>query len=153
LFRRILVAVDGSESSKRAANVAIDIAEKYKAELHVIHTISPPTSRVAYSFPSITLPAPSQAVIDAYYLEAKKLGTAIVHDMVARAEKQGVKAKPEVTEAVSSVVETIVDHATNDKVDLVVIGSRGLGGFKKLLLGSVSSGVVTHASCPVLVVR
>lgn len=78
---------------------------------------------------------------------------AIVNEAVAQAAKRSIKAKPELAEGVSSVVETIVDHATKDKVDLIVIGSRGLGGFKKLLLGSVSSGVVTHASCPVLVVR
>ena len=153
MFKRILVAVDGSESSKRASNVAVDIAEKYKAELHVMYAISPPTSQLAYSFPSITLPAQSQSAIDAYYAQARKIGMAIVNEAVAQAAKRSIKAKPELAEGVSSVVETIVDHATKDKVDLIVIGSRGLGGFKKLLLGSVSSGVVTHASCPVLVVR
>ncbi len=53
----------------------------------------------------------------------------------------------------SSIVETIVQVASAKKIDLIVIGTRGLGRFKRLLLGSVSSGVVTYAHCNVLVVR
>jgi len=56
-------------------------------------------------------------------------------------------------EGVTSTVQGIVEFASNEKVDLIVIGTRGLSGFKRLLIGSVSSGVVAHAHCPVLVVR
>jgi len=51
------------------------------------------------------------------------------------------------------VVETIISHAAKEDVDLIVVGTRGLGGFKKMLMGSVSSGIISHADCPVLVVR
>jgi len=51
------------------------------------------------------------------------------------------------------VVETIINHAAKEDVDLIIVGTRGLGGFKKMLIGSVSSGVISHANCPVLVVR
>jgi len=51
------------------------------------------------------------------------------------------------------VVETIINHAAKEHVDLIIVGTRGLGGFKKMLIGSVSSGVISHANCPVLVVR
>jgi nucleotide-binding universal stress UspA family protein len=53
----------------------------------------------------------------------------------------------------SSIVGEIVGFADKEKVDLIILGTRGRTGFKKLLLGSVAEGVVTHSSCPVMVVR
>jgi nucleotide-binding universal stress UspA family protein len=53
----------------------------------------------------------------------------------------------------TSVVKEIVEYAEKKKVEMIVIGSRGMTGFKKLLLGSVASGVVTYSHCPVLVVK
>jgi nucleotide-binding universal stress UspA family protein len=76
-----------------------------------------------------------------------------VAQSVKRANDQGMQAQSETLESVSSVVEEITHCAETKSVDLIVIGTRGLGGFKRLLLGSVSSGVVTHAHCNVLVVR
>jgi len=52
-----------------------------------------------------------------------------------------------------SIVGAIVEYAERENIDLLVIGSRGLTGFKKLLIGSVASGVVTYAHCPVMVVK
>ena len=156
LFQRILVAVDGSESSGRASQVALELAEKFKAELIVIHAvISPidPYRSALASMGSMVPPTPSQAEIDAYYAHARRAALGIVGETASEAKKRGIIVKPEIPEATSSAVETIINHATKENADLIVIGSRGLGGFKKLLLGSVSSGVVTHAPCPVLVVR
>ncbi len=59
----------------------------------------------------------------------------------------------EVLESRDSVVQSLSEYAANEKADLLVIGTRGLGGFKKMLLGSVSSGVVQRVPCSVLVVR
>jgi nucleotide-binding universal stress UspA family protein len=53
----------------------------------------------------------------------------------------------------TSIVGAIVEYAEREKIDLIVIGTRGRSGFKKLLLGSVPSGVVTYATCPVMVVK
>jgi len=55
--------------------------------------------------------------------------------------------------SVSSIVGEIIGFADKEKVDLIILGTRGRTGFKKLLLGSVAEGVVTHSSCPVMVVR
>ena len=54
---------------------------------------------------------------------------------------------------ISSVVKEIVEYAEKNKVDMIVVGSRGLAGIKKMLVGSVASGVVTYAHCPVLVAK
>jgi nucleotide-binding universal stress UspA family protein len=156
LFKKILVALDGSESSHRAAQVSLELAEKLKTDLVVVHAIVPPTTyyRSAFASPvGMSLPAPSQHEIDAYYAYARKVALSIVGETESKAKKLGVHVKTEIPEAVSSIVETIVNHAAKENVDLIVIGTRGLGGFKKMLLGSVSSGVVSHAHCPVLVVR
>jgi nucleotide-binding universal stress UspA family protein len=156
LFNKILVALDGSESSQKAAQAALELAEKLKADLLVLHAISPPTTYYHSTIASPTgmsLPAPSQHEIDAYYAYAKKVATSIVGEVESKGKKLGVHVKTEIPEAVSSVVETILNHAAKENADLIVVGTRGLGGFKKLLLGSVSNGIVSHAHCPVLVVR
>ena len=156
LFKNILVAVDGSESSKRAAHVALGLAEKLKAELIVLHAISAPTSYYQSNFPvpvGMAPPPPSQKEIDTYYAYARRVALGIVGDTVSEAKKVGTNVKTELPEGVSSVVETIINHAAKEHADLIIVGTRGLGGFKKMLIGSVSSGVISHANCPVLVVR
>ena len=156
LFKNILVAVDGSESSKRAAHVALGLAEKLRAQLIVLHAISPPTSYYRSNFPvpvGMAPPPPSQKEIDTYYAYARRVALGIVGDTVSEAKKVGTNVKTELPEGVSSVVETIINHAAKEHVDLIIVGTRGLGSFKKMLIGSVSSGVISHANCPVLVVR
>ena len=61
--------------------------------------------------------------------------------------------RTEIVEGSTSVEATIVDYAEREGVDLIVVGTRGLTGFKRSLLGSVASGVVTYAHCPVMVVK
>jgi nucleotide-binding universal stress UspA family protein len=157
IFRKILVAVDGSESSSRAAKAAVELAEKLKADLTVLHAITPIAayyrSSLASGAGAIAPPPLSQKEIDAYYSYARRVATGIAGEIVSEAEKRNVKAKTDFPEAVSSIVETIIGHAEKEHADLIVVGTRGLGGFKKMLIGSVSSGVISHAACPVLVVR
>ncbi len=153
LFKRLLLAVDGSESSNRAANTGLDLAEKLRSEVIVINVIGSALPTYATTIPAMSLPAISQANIDNYYVYARKAANEIIGRIVSDAEKRRIPVKSQVKEGVTSTVEAIVDYATAQKIDLIVVGTRGLGGFKKLLLGSVSSGVVSHAPCPVLVVR
>jgi len=149
-FQNILVAVDGSEGSARASEVAVDLAEKFNAQLFVLNVFQGYPKYVTM-FPSV--PAPSGNALQAYEAYARKAALEVVARTVSMAEKKGVKAKPQTSETVGSVVQAITDYAASEKIDLIVMGTRGLGGFKKMLLGSVSSGVVTHAQCAVLVVR
>jgi nucleotide-binding universal stress UspA family protein len=67
--------------------------------------------------------------------------------------KCGVKFRAETILDVASAADSIVNYAESKKADLIVIGTKGRTGLKRLLLGSVASGVVTHARCPVLVTR
>jgi nucleotide-binding universal stress UspA family protein len=88
-----------------------------------------------------------------FFDKARRDAEAVVQDIVSKAEASGVKVRGEIVENVPSVVESITDYADEWKVQVIVVGTRGLSGFKKLLLGSVSSALVSHASCSVLVVR
>jgi nucleotide-binding universal stress UspA family protein len=67
--------------------------------------------------------------------------------------EEKVSVKTDVIIATTSVVKEIVEYAEDNKVDMIVIGSRGVTGLKKILLGSVANGVVTYSHCPVLVVK
>jgi nucleotide-binding universal stress UspA family protein len=95
---------------------------------------------------------PSRLLSD-YFVAASKEAEKVVEEVVRLAEIDNVKATSLILQNVFSTVEAIVTQAANKDVDLIVVGTRGLSGFRKLLLGSVSSGVVTHAHCSVLVVR
>ena len=66
---------------------------------------------------------------------------------------KNIRVKTDVIVGISSVVKQIVDCAHKNKIDMIVVGSRGLSGIKKMLLGSVASGLVTYANCPVLVAK
>jgi nucleotide-binding universal stress UspA family protein len=69
------------------------------------------------------------------------------------AAEYGVKVSSETLLNVASVVDAIAEYARSHGADLIVIGTRGRTGMKRMLLGSVASGVVAHSTCPVLVVR
>jgi nucleotide-binding universal stress UspA family protein len=146
-LRKIIVAVDGSENARRAASAAIEIAKKSASEVVMLTIISIPTM-----FPP-TMFGSTPSVDPKLYEAAEREGKKLIQQLVETAKSQGVNARGELLRSVSSAVAEIVKSAENEKADLIVIGTRGLGGFQRLLMGSVSSGVVTHAHCAVLVVR
>lgn len=144
-FKRILVAYDGSQDANKAVEAACAIAGG-KASLVVLHVYG--ISVMAYVGPA-GIP---QSNVNALEQGAKDAAHDVAMRGVSVAEKLGVNATAEVVESVS-IVETIVNFAAANKIDLIVVGTRGNTGFKKLLMGSVSSGVLSHAGCPVMVVR
>ena len=73
--------------------------------------------------------------------------------MKRRAVEKNVGVKTDIIISVTSVVKEIADYAKKNNIDVIVVGSRGMSEFKKMLLGSVASGVVTFAHCPVIVVK
>jgi nucleotide-binding universal stress UspA family protein len=148
-FNSILVAVDGSPNSMRAAEIAVDLAEKNEASLYVLSVISAPV----FASTGIQGTAGSSPSAEEFFDKAKKDAEGFVAGIVSKAEAGGLKVRGEIVENVPSVVEAITDYAEEWKIGLIVIGTRGLSGFKKLLLGSVSSELVSHAPCSVLVVR
>lgn len=148
--RRILVAVDGSKPSIDASVQAIDIAKKLGAELIALYVVSPDT-RYHYLEDTLTPKLPS--AFKEVLMLAMQRGEKHVNNVRYMAKQKNIKIKTDVVVGISSVVKEIVEYAHKNKIDMIVIGSRGLSGFKKMLLGSVASGVVTYADCPVLVAK
>ena len=149
-IQRILVAVDGSKPSIDAGTQAIDIAKRFDAELIALYVVSPD---VRYNYlEDVITPRLPKALKDVVMI-AMQRGEKHVDKVKQKASEKNVKVKTDVVIGISSVVKEIIEYAEKNRIDMIVIGSRGLSGIKKMLLGSVASGVVTYAHCPVLVTK
>ena len=145
-MRKILVAVDGSNPSFNASSYAIDLAKRNDAELIVLYILSPvPYSQFEY--------ANIGRMEEIETIEKEKAQQEVVDKVKQKATEEKVRVKADLLIKYTSVIKEIVEYAENKKVDMIVIGSRGMTGFKKMLLGSVASGVVKYSHCPVLVVK
>jgi len=149
-IRRILVAVDGSKPSLDASSETIDLAKKLHGELIVIHVIS---SDIRYNYLENTITPRLPRALKDVMMIAMQRGETHVDRVKKKVREKGVKVRMDVVLGISSVVKEIVEYAEKNKIYIIVIGSRGLSGIKKMLLGSVASGVVTYAHCPVLVTK
>ena len=139
---RIVVGVDGSTHAKAALAWALDEARLRGASVEIVHVWQFPSVAMT-SFGSASLPVVTPEDLGA-------AAEAVIHDVVAG-------LTPEDRKLVTSTVErghpAEVLLAAAKGADMLVVGSRGHGGFAGMLLGSVSSQVVHHAPCPVVVVR
>ena len=142
-FGRIAVAIDGSPNSEDALATAIDLASKYGSELTIL-TVAPV---VPVYLPS-TGPYLPAAITEGDVTRYREL----VDSAVKKAQAGGVSAVTGVC-GEGVIVDEILSHLETHPTDLVVVGSRGLSAAKRLLIGSVSGALVSHAPCPVLVVR
>ena len=138
MITKILAAYDGSEPAGHAYRFALDLAKCYGADLLVLAVASPPEPPEDIE---------TEAVLENAEAHYKELFDALK----AEAANQGLTPRFEVVAGHPS--NQIVYRAEQDGVDLIVVGHRGKGFFERLLVGSVSKQVVTHACCPVLVVR
>jgi nucleotide-binding universal stress UspA family protein len=146
----MLVAVDGSKPAMYATEKAIDLAKIYGAELSALYVVSPD---IRYSYSGNTMspgifPGPLTN-----FQGLKEMGQKNLDKVKRKAAEKNLKVKTDIVVGITSTVKEIVEYSEKNKMDLIVIGSRGLSGFKKMLLGSVASGVVTYSHCPVLVVK
>lgn len=148
MLKKILVALDGSEHANHALTYALDLAEKYSADMVLVSVIHPMyiplDEESGFTSPQImeqyldTLNAYHKSVLSKGLKKAKKLSPNL------KVTTKLVKGRP---------ADEIIKVATEGNVDLVVMGSRGRGGVKQLLLGSVSDRVADNAPCPILIVR
>lgn len=136
-WQKILVATDGSRYSKAASEKAIDFAKSYGGELLVISVVDVPSEFYAE--------APQ--VVDDMTKKAKEF----VADVKKKAEVFNIKASTFTGEGES--YEVITDLAKKEKSDVIIVGSHGRTGLKRLLMGSVTEKVIGYSPCPVLVVK
>jgi len=149
-IRRILVAVDGSKPSIDASAHAIDMAKRLDAELTAIYVVSPD---IRYNYLEDTITPRLPGALKDIMMITMQRGGKHVGKVKQKAMEKNVSVKTDVIIGISSIVKEIVEYAEKNKMEMIVIGSRGISGIKKMLLGSVASGVVTYAHCPVLVVK
>lgn len=136
-MQKIVVGVDGSEGSQRALLWAIEEAARRDATVEALHAWEPGLTAGLYSGAVFTEESVQEA------------GEKILADTIAAADPAGstkVERRCVTAQPAAALIEAGKD------ADLVVVGSRGLGGFYRLLIGSVSSQVAHHAPCPVVVV-
>jgi nucleotide-binding universal stress UspA family protein len=142
---RVLLAVDGSEEAAAAGRVAAEICSGLGAELHVAYA-QPLPLRMPYRYPL------SLERSEELFGELRERAAAFVEEQKSRLEAAG-ELKVEPHALFGEPDEKIVELSEELEASLIVIGSRGLGGVRRALIGSVSDSVVRHAHCPVLVVR
>jgi len=140
-IKKILIPTDGSDCSLRAATVGISFAKLFNAEIYAIYVVD-----------TIILEELTRAIATKdVEKELKEKGERYLDYVVESAEKEGIKA--EAILAKGEPHDQIVFFAKNKGIDLIVMGSYGRRGTKRILIGSVTSRVIEYAPCPVLVVK
>ncbi len=147
MYKRILVATDGSKLSTKAVNSAIDLAASLGAELVALKVI--PRYPQSYFEGSIPLSADDVARVEQRWADD---GRQVVEDVKAMGEARGVKVKAILAKS-DVVSDALIAAAKKHKADLIVMASHGRKGVKRLLLGSETQQVLTHSEIPVLVLR
>jgi nucleotide-binding universal stress UspA family protein len=142
-FRRITVAIDGSPHGAAALDCAIDLAKHYASQL-VILSVAP----VVPVYVPSTDPYVPAALPDGEFPRYREF----VETAVRQAEAAGIDGVTGLCEE-GVVVDEILAHLEQHPSDLLIVGSHGRSAARRILLGSVSTAMVTHAPCPVLVVR
>lgn len=146
-MKAILVATDASAASNRAVDVAADLASKYDASLNILHVIRdmqlPPELRNMAEVEKI-----QGARMDVLQFVANK----ILGDAQERAKKQGAKNIRTAT-GEGDPGTAVLDHAKEQGVDLIVLGTRGLGQVKGMLLGSVSRKITNLSEMSCLIIK
>jgi nucleotide-binding universal stress UspA family protein len=150
-IRKILVAVDSSNASVKALRYAAHLAEleASNAELIVVHVLEDVKQGGAIG---LQAKYGNVRLVEGFKRARRQAALEWLKQIEEAARKKGIRIKSEVLDG-DSKAKVIIDYASENRVDLIVVGSRGLKGFKRLLLGSVANAVVGNAPCPVMVVR
>ncbi len=147
MYKRILVATDGSTLSKKAVANAIDLAAAHGAGLVALTVV--PRYPTSYLDGAIAFTPEEIARVEKQWAEKAR---DMLDAVESRAAAAGVKAKPVVANS-DRVAEAIVAAARKHRADLIVMASHGRRGIKRLLLGSETQHVLTNSKLPVLVLR
>lgn len=141
MFSKILVPVDGSDNSYRALDAALLLSEKLGSKVTAIHVME--------DVPVLHIESEKllRELLDAY----KKENQLILLKCSEIATKKGLTIHTKLLQG--NPGSTIPNFCEKEKYDIIVMGSRGMGKFKELVLGSVSSKVLHHSSCPVMIIR
>lgn len=150
MFKNILVPVDGSASAHKAVDIACDLASRYAAELTVLHVLEDAGS------PRIPRELRQYAELEHVWISEmdvrRSASEEVLQNARIRARDRGQERVATQTE-VGDPATTILAYAKDHGIDLIVMGSRGLGDLKGLLMGSVSNKVAQIAQCTCVTVK
>ena len=150
-FSKILVPIDGSEPSFHAARIANNIAKRFNSEIIFLYVVVSPSKYEYANLTGLVTPKQIDMIIQNAKEEAKDWFKRI--ENMTKENNSNVKMSTKVILTGIAVYGEIIQYAEKESIDLIVLGTRGRSGFKKLLLGSTATGVVTYAHCPVLVTK
>ena len=141
VFSRVLVGIDGSEVSERALNVAIEVCKRFNAKLYIMHVIEP-----------VFVPSIDKTKVKTIMDALKEHADRIVSKALVKVQKENVEAKPIITEGRPG--PEICRKASELNIDLIIVGSRGLGAISRFIVGSTSSYLFNHCTNKsILIVR
>jgi nucleotide-binding universal stress UspA family protein len=149
---KIMCAVDGSEHSFHAANYAVAMAKNFGAKLRLVHVIH----NTGYTNPD------DYGLYDLESEEEKKSEIQEIREETGDwferiknsvGQERSLLTKIELVGTSTSIESAIVNYAKRNLIEIIIIGATGRSGIKKLLVGGVTSAVINHAHCPVMVVK
>ncbi len=144
LYKRILVAIDGSATGRRGLHEAIHIAAQTSARLRIVHV----ADESILSYPNVAVFAPDIAE------RLAEAGNALLDTAAEAARQHGVAAETAIHEAIHErICDIIVQDAKSWNADLIVLGTHGRRGLRRAALGSDAEAVARNAPVPVLLIR
>lgn len=145
---KILLATDGSEEAGLALLTAVDLANRTDSELHVVYVAEPgPDATLNPTF------ALNRELWEETLREVEREAREVLDGQVKKIEEAGGTIAQAHLRTGGRPDREIVELAEEIGAGLIAMGSRGLGGMKRVLMGSVSDSVLRHAHCPVLIMR
>lgn len=142
-FKNILVGYDGSESSKKALKKAVELAKLTEGKIHIVGVVRP------FEFAAVDFILPEE--LEEYEKEEISKEEKYLNEAVQIVKSENVEVYTKILEG--EPAEELMDYADRNGCDLIVVGHRGVGGFKRLILGSTASNLVKYSNQPVLVVK
>ena len=145
MYKRIIVAIDGSSTSKRALRAALTFAKERRSAVRIVHVVD-----------FVNLSAETEYAFTEYERSARKYGERILQQAAAIAHAAGVKAETKLLQ-VQTIRDRIADKVAREardwRAELIVIGTHGRRGASRLFLGSVAESIARIAPTPVLLFR
>ncbi|HXP50276.1 MAG TPA: universal stress protein [Bacteroidia bacterium] len=145
---KILVAIDGSEHSFKASEYALELAKSFGAQLYAVTVTYIPASDHKSQKEVL-----SKSLVEDSSNNSMKDAGNWFENFTQNAKEDNIQLKTELINSARPVDYVILEYAEEQEIDLIVVGTKGRTGFKKLMLGSIASSIVTYAHCPVMVVK
>jgi nucleotide-binding universal stress UspA family protein len=145
---KILVAIDGSEHSFKASEYALELAKSFGAQLYAVTVTYIPASDHLSQKEVL-----SKSLVEDSSNNSMKDAGNWFENFTQNAKEDNIQLKTELINSARPVDYVILEYAEEQKIDLIVVGTKGRTGFKKLMLGSIASSIVTYAHCPVMVAK